>query len=182
MPATLRDYYNTGDNNYLWNTVSNGQTFTPTENYNITSVKLKLLRGVTAPGTLTVNIYATVGGLPTGSVLASGTTNGTTLTQDTAGEWREITLTVSYFLLSGVMYAIVLNINANAGVRYYSIPETYEPGDRCYFDDPDWITVPYEDWVFETWGTDAAGVTLNDRSTIKRLVAVGNSKIYYEVV
>lgn len=183
MAATLRDYYNTGDNSYSLNTAPNGQTFTTTESYILTSVKLKLYRDATAPGTLTVNIYATSEELPTGGVLASGTTNGNTLTENTDGEWREITLTSSYALVSGTKYAIVLATNANAGFRYYSMPETYEGGDYVYFDDPNWVVYGGADWMFETWGTDAYVFSPPaDRVTYKRLVAAASNKIWYESV
>jgi len=110
---TLYEYYDTGDNlaNLMFTTYWNAQTFTigtvgDDENHDITSVKLLLYRKAT-PGTITVSIRAVDGaGKPTGADLTSGTTNGDSLTTDTAGEWREISLT-SYELEAGTTYAIV---------------------------------------------------------------------------
>ena len=68
-----------------------GQTFTPSANWTITSVGLYLYK-FGNPGTLTLNIYATSGGLPTGGILAFGTTNADTLPTASPGELREITL------------------------------------------------------------------------------------------
>ena len=52
-----------------------GQTFTPDTSHNITAVELELFdyQGNGLDGTLTAEIKATAGGLPTGSALTSGT-------------------------------------------------------------------------------------------------------------
>ena len=79
---SIYEYYSTGDDaaasiyGNTWDT----QTFTPSVAHTITSVKLKLYKTGTGPGTITVGIRATDGsGLPTGSDLCSGTTDGNTL-------------------------------------------------------------------------------------------------------
>ncbi|MBA7589542.1 hypothetical protein ES708_31627 [subsurface metagenome] len=92
--AELFEYYITGDDfGYgVYGPNWEAQTFTPSVAHKITSVKLKLYRRG-SPGTLTVAIKAVdVSHHPTGADLCSGTTNGNTLTEDMAGEWREITL------------------------------------------------------------------------------------------
>ncbi|GAG73463.1 unnamed protein product, partial [marine sediment metagenome] len=102
------EYYNTGDDHSLSVGIDTwrAQTFTPTTKHKITSVKLKLYRNSHTPDTVTVSIRATdVDGKPMGGDLCFGTTNGNTLTTDTAGEWREITIDDGYTLLAGTKYS-----------------------------------------------------------------------------
>ena len=77
---SMYEYYNTGDDasGRAYGNEWRAQTFTPSVSFNITSVKLKLFREGN-PGTVTVSIRATSGGVPTGSDLCWGTTNGSTL-------------------------------------------------------------------------------------------------------
>jgi len=109
--STKYEYYNTGDDNNgggSWSSYKLCQTFTPTTNHKITSVKLLLLRAGN-PGTITVGIYNTTDNpaYPTGNALCSGTTNGNTLPTGSPYEWREITLGDGYDLVAGTTYAIV---------------------------------------------------------------------------
>lgn len=111
--SILYEHYNTGDDGqFLISSADTwiAQTFTPSIAHTITSVKLLLFRGVGAtPGTLTVHIKATdVSGHPTGDDLCSGTTDGDTLTTNSAGEWREITLGAGALLGADTKYAIIL--------------------------------------------------------------------------
>ncbi len=120
--TTLIDQsYTTGDDgsSFFYLGLRLAQTFTTSVIHKISSVNLKLYR-VGAPdlydGTLTVEIYAVdVNGFPTLSALASGTTDGDTLTDNTAGEWREITFTTPYKLAVDTKYAIVIYRTAGAG-------------------------------------------------------------------
>jgi hypothetical protein len=96
------------------------QTFNSSTSFSIASVKLLLYR-TGNPGTVTVGIYATTGNpaYPTGSVLTSGTTNGTTLPTASPYEWREITLT-TYTLQANTTYAIVIQgSGGNSGNAVY---------------------------------------------------------------
>ena len=83
-----------------------GQTFTPSISHTVDKVRLKLFR-VGSPGTLTISIYATTAGLPTGGVLATGTTNGDTLTTNSTGSFRDILLGAGTPLSASTQYAIV---------------------------------------------------------------------------
>lgn len=113
MSDTLYESYPSGDQSYtsVSNTAWGGQTFTPSTEHAITSVKFLLYR-VGSPGTITVSIRACTNvdpikdRRPTGADLRSGTTDGNTLTTDTAGELREITLTAPYVLSANTTYAI----------------------------------------------------------------------------
>ena len=109
--AAIREFYNTGDDNY-WDIFSShweAQTFTVgAAAHTITSVKLKLYR-VGSPGTIIVSIKDTNGqGHPTGADLTSGTTNGNTLPTGSPYEWREITFTTEYVPSWNTKYAIVV--------------------------------------------------------------------------
>lgn len=112
----LKEYFNETPNAAVTMVSSSrwcAQSWTTTSSYDIASVKVRLYRSGT-PGTVTVSIRAASGDAPTGGDLASGTTDGDTLTTDTAGEWREVTFGSSYTLSSGIKYTIV--VRAEAGI------------------------------------------------------------------
>ena len=113
------------------------QSFTVASGFDIGQVKLRLLR-VGSPGTITVGIYATTAGLPTGGTLISGTTNGNTLTTNSSGGIRTIVFASTYSLSTGVQYAIVITApsgdeNNYVGVRIKS-NGTYADGKGLYYD------------------------------------------------
>jgi hypothetical protein len=173
--ATLYEYQ-TGGSSYggnvggaLWK----AQTFTvgtagTNENFNISSVKLKLYR-VGSPGTLTVSIRTATGGesgTVTGSSdLSSGTFNGNTVTTNTAGQIYEISMS-SYTLTASTSYAIVLSASAGDGSNYLSpirnsqvSPAPYSGGQRNGSTDSgsSWSGLS-TDYYFEVYG-DSPGVT-----------------------
>ena len=135
-----------------------GQTFTPSTTHIITIVKIKLyLRNAgETPGTVTVGIRTTSAGLPTGNDLASGTTDGDTLTDDSGGEWREIELGAGTVLTATNKYAIAVRLtvpNANNKVAWkrvgaggYAGGNTVTSGDGST-----WFT-DSSDHLFEAWG------------------------------
>lgn len=161
--ATLYQNYNTGDDDSQPVGKDNGQkwsaqTFTPSTAHKITSVKIKAYR-VNSPGTITVSIRATSSGHPTGGDLCSGTTDGDTLTTDTAGEWREITLGAGYDLLASTKYAIVIRCldgddSNHIRCRMDSSSPTYAGGNWELSIDSgvNWTTQAGYDFMFEEWG------------------------------
>jgi len=136
-----------------------GQSFTPSVDHTITSVRLLIYRDG-SPGDVTVSIRATDGsGHPTGNDLCVGTTDGDTLTTNDAGEWREITLGAGYDLSASVKYAIVLGVESLSDSVHWLEDETageYPGG--CVQDsinsgvDWDFFTYPNCDYMFEEWG------------------------------
>jgi len=77
------EYYITSTENYcwMWEAEWAAQTFTPSANHKITSVRLPLARNG-LPGIVWVYIRATDGdGHPTGGNLCLGTTDGNTLSE-----------------------------------------------------------------------------------------------------
>lgn len=142
--------------------------------HTVTSVKIYLKR-YGSPGTITLSIRAVDGNLhPTGSDLASGTTNGNTL--PTSGyEQREITLSAEVTLSANTTYAIVVRATSanstnvaywrsnfqtpNGGYATGEWNESYDSGVTWYFQ-------PYEDFDFEIWGNPASTpINVSDSGT-----------------
>ena len=169
--STLREYYNTGDDAWggIYSTIWTSQSFPAAETYNISSIKLKLYRSATYnPGTVTVSIRAASVSThkPTGADLVSGTTDGSTLTTTSPGEWREIILDAPYTLTGGGVYAIVLRCelwdNNVMHVPCYWRRDSssgYADGKSCGSTDSGvtWGTVSSTlDYMFENWGDPPA--------------------------
>ena len=163
------EYYNTGDDGFedIGTVVWEAQTFTPSISHKITSVKLKLFRSST-PGTVTVGIRVTdESGHPTSDDLCVGTTNGDTLTTNTAGEWREITLGGGYNLLASTKYAIVIRV-AGIGSAYWRVDlssPTYSGGnaEKSIDTGSSWNSLS-RDFMFEEWGEKQAPLPMHFRS------------------
>jgi len=159
--ATLYERYTTGDDSSLsfYDIYWGAQTFSPSIAHKITSVKLLLFR-YQSPGYITVSIRATDGsGHPTGADLCSGTTDGDTLTTDSGGEWREITLGAGYSLVAATKYAIVFRAldgayNNYIRVRLDSTSPAYASGnyEHSVNSGVDWIVPEDYDFMFEDWG------------------------------
>jgi len=163
LNKTKHQNYITGDDdasvayNYSPNFYIIAQTFTPSVTHVITGLKLLLYR-VNGPGTVTAVIKATDGsGHPTGTTLASGTTDGDTLTTNTAGEWREITLSSTAILNASTKYAIVVSVSTNFPNylywRYDKDDATYAGGNKENSDDngATWISDAGSDFMFEEY-------------------------------
>uniref|UniRef100_A0A6M3M337 Uncharacterized protein n=1 Tax=viral metagenome TaxID=1070528 RepID=A0A6M3M337_9ZZZZ len=159
--AERYEYYITGDDSFsgAYYQIWRAQTFTPSTAHKITSVKLKLYR-VGYPGTVTASIRATDGdGHPTGNDLCSGTINGNTLTENTAGDWYEITLGAGYNLLADTKYAIVIRAPGVDYPTYIAWREditspTYAGGSAEYSTNggSSWLAEGDYDYMFEDWG------------------------------
>lgn len=159
--ATLYENYITGDDN--WHIVFGdaawyAQTFTPSVDHIISSVKLKLFR-VGSPGTVTVSIRAVTANKPSGNDKCVGTTDGDTLTTDTDGEWREIIFTTGALLLASTQYAIVVRISTAVPLNYLSwrndnSSPAYTDGAVCTSGDSgsSWTLHTGNDEMFEEWG------------------------------
>jgi hypothetical protein len=164
----LFDYYNTGKDDvvYLDNINWLAQTFTPSENYTITSVKLLIWR-VYTPGTVTVSIKAVdIDGKPTGDDLCSGTINGNTLSESDTDTYTEITFGDGCSLTSGTQYAIV--VRSAAGTvewDYDNSTPAYAGGMQAGSLDggSSWAyTYDGGDFMFETYGTATEMVAVPD--------------------
>jgi hypothetical protein len=112
---------------------------------------------VGSPGTVTVSIRATSGGLPVGGDLCSGTIGGNTLTTNTAGAVYEISLGKGVVLSEGVQYAIAARAptgNASNYVMLMFSGDTYPRGTHVYSSTAGstWSTMTSDDAYFEDWG------------------------------
>lgn len=174
--ADIYESYYTGDNSGWGLPVKEaatdklGQTFTPSESHTITSVRLKLLR-IGSPGTITVAIYATSEGYPTGDALCSGTRNGNTVTTSSSGSFYEITLGSGAVLSSGTKYVIILTAPEGTITtdiikwRVDSIGATYSGGDaiqypNMYLEDV-WGTREGADFMFICYGSSLPEKPIN---------------------
>ncbi len=186
--STLRDYYNTGDNgsDWLYGNSWRVQTFTTTSSYSATSVKLKLFKNGSPTGDITVSIYATSGGSPTGSPLTSGTYDSSLLSIN-QNTWYEISLT-PYLLYDDTLYAIVVSLNGgdySNGVnwRQEGSPSYYTGGMYGYSSNSgsSWTMVSGTfsyDLMFEVYGeTVAPTVTTQAVSSITSTTATGNGNV-----
>ncbi|KKN05684.1 hypothetical protein LCGC14_1084830 [marine sediment metagenome] len=176
MGSGIYESYTTGDDGgeIVSGIYKRAQTFTPSTSHTIDRVRLKLYR-VGSPGTLSVKIYATAAGLPTGAALASGTTNGDTLTTSTSGAVRDIYLGAGTALSSGTQYAI--EAEAADGTpsthevrwRWDASSPTYSGGGGLRYptfpaEDPEWEIIDNDpggivDFIFIDYGVQE--VSLN---------------------
>lgn len=177
---TLYEYYDTGDAaaGDIYDVAWQFQSFTPTISHKITSVAMLVYKFVgTSPGTMTVGIRTTSGGVPTGNDLCSGTTNADTLTTDSAGEWREIVFSSSATLIAGTKYAIVARTGSNAAnsVRWrFDITGNYSGGAMGYSIDSGntWIATPPltgYDFMFREYGILTTGSEINIGDVFKNV-------------
>lgn len=93
------------------------QSFTPSITHILTKVSIFCYKVVSGGevGDLTIGIYLTdEDGYPTGSVLCSGSISGDSITSDSGGEWKEVTLNTPYILEATVQYAIVIDARSGS--------------------------------------------------------------------
>lgn len=159
----LKDFYNTNDDNILifGRTIKwLAQTFTAGSAYDIGSVKLLLYKtGAVDPGTVTVSIKETAGDLPTGGDLAFGTFDSDLLTENSSGEWKEITFGSPYSLTAGEVYAVVIRVTAdplggdNIAWRCDATPPAYAGGRAAQSVNTGslWSGLSTIDMMFETY-------------------------------
>lgn len=161
--ATLYTSFNTGDDSGRGFYATIGwiaQTFLPDTAHIMSSVKVKLLRydAGAQPGNITASIFATSGGEPTGSALASGSANGNSITTTSPGEWFEIAITGGVLLMAGTLYTIVLKCQQDDPTHPTQWRRDTDAG---YSDGKSWTTTDQgsnwtgyttEDLLFEDWG------------------------------
>ncbi len=139
------------------------QTFTPASTHDISFVRLQLHKSWGGnPGTVTVGIYATSSGNPTGSALCSGTIDGNDITTTGLGEWSQINMTTTISLTAATKYAIVVSTAAvYPNYLYWSIDSTsatYAGGSYKSTEDggSSWSTDGTYDCMFEEYSVTGA--------------------------
>jgi hypothetical protein len=142
---------------YVYGNLFQGQTFTPTESHNLSSIILNLKREGNPQGNLIVVIYnVDAEGKPTGSPLAS--------MQVVAGK-IPASLTQVEFILptwlslnAGTTYAIVVKCPQGDSSNYINWASSnnnpYARGSRVYSTDggATWLVASLDDFWFEEWG------------------------------
>lgn len=144
-PDDFEDGYT--DSDALYNGIRSAdwaaQTFTPSETYTATHIRLKLCRSGKPEGDLTVGIRATAAGEPTGDDLASGQMDAGHISVDSGGEWYVVALDASVELTAETQYALVARC-PNAGTYLwisnkvnwrYDSAGTYADGQAWLSDD-----------------------------------------------
>lgn len=192
--ATKYEYYDCGASGhayYPYDQNRYAQTFTPGANHTCTQVAIRVFQRGTSPTPYTVAVYATSGGLPTGSALASATFIATDITSNTDGEMKLVTLDDSTNLLSGVVYAIVLSgvleegdTNNCLGWLFggWGNGNPYADGQVCKLVPPaGWAAESGYDFGFEEWGDvwtlTNPSVTIQAVTDIVSTTATGNGNV-----
>ncbi len=154
----LRDSH-TDDDQFLGTTYGAGwwgQTFTPSVDYTLSSIKLKLKRTGNPVVPMTISIRATTEFLPTGNDLAVGTLQTEDVTTDANGDWYEFDFRHGAVLTAGQRYAIVFRVpngnllnSVNLFIEYNGL---YLDGTSCSSGDSgsSWIFKNY-DISFKTY-------------------------------
>lgn len=156
--STVKDYYNTGydGNSTFYGVYWEGQTFTTTTSYYVDRVVLNMFE-VDLAGNITVSIRSTVGNLPIGLDLASGTYNLTTLGNNTSGN-ISVTMSPSIVLAAYNQYAIIISVSGNAtsyaGWLADTTSPTYTKGSRVSSVNSGltWSYDTTDDFMFAVWG------------------------------
>ena len=175
--STLRQY-NNGTVATQGSAKKNAVTFTTTSSYNIDSVVLPLFREG-SPGTLTVSIYATSSGLPSGSPLTSGTYNGNSLSDSYSSPTIATISVTPYLLAASTQYAIVTTTNTEYPncVNWLMSSTSDYPDGVSYYYVSNWTVSPY-DYIFETYGDPyAPTVTTQSVTTIASTTATGRGNV-----
>lgn len=158
----------------------NGQSFTVGTTsvnapFSAASVLFKMYR-IGTPGTVTAELKLADGnGKPTGAVLATGTTDGDTLTTNAAGEERTITFAAPYTLSPDTQYCIYLYASGVGGgnslVYKYNAGEVYGGGDQIRSSDSgaSWSVDANQDAYFEIGGTGTY-ILVNIEGTMKQIL------------
>jgi len=160
VPSVLNDAtviyekYQTGDDEArsVYGANWEAQTFTPGAAHSVNRINLKLAR-FGNPGTVTVGIWATGAGLPSGPDVVSAIFDGNALA--TSALWKLIVIAAQP-LLAGTKYAIVAratggDVNNYLLWRSDVTSPTYAGGVRCYSSDSGatWTEDTTRDFIFE---------------------------------
>ncbi len=140
--AILTDVSSTHDS-LVYSTLLTAQTFTPGANMTCCGAKVRISRVGTLTGmTLTASIKTTNVGHPTGTTLASGSVDVSSLS--TSDTWVEITFYSSAALSSGTVYALVLALSAGDASNCVncrtSSANPYAGGNFEYFNGSSWTS------------------------------------------
>jgi hypothetical protein len=190
--TTLKQSYSTGIDNkadiggIYWSM----QSFTPTDTHTLSVVSLYFAQTGGNPGTITVRVYATSGGVPTGSPISTGTTDGNTLPTYPSYEWRNVIMYPNVSLTISTVYAITVSatnsvaagtetIRPNAAGDETNIATVYPSGsnyqavDDVTTDDASTYVTPTIAWPNEGTQRDLYNLAAHTASG-----SIGSVKVY----
>jgi len=173
MAYNLEEYYNLNDDSSVSVTYNDwyGQTFTTSSAFTATKARLKVHAGTA--GTVNIRVYATSGGQPTGSAIATAVSNSALYAPDSPGWFRDFVFTSPVALSSGVMYAIVIEPESGADCWVRRVASgSYSGGTGLYSSDQgsSWSTLSSQDFMFEIYSGEAdsaAIIVVGSRDAIK---------------
>lgn len=159
--GTLRESFDTGDDTAENIRGANwaSQTFLTTSAYTLNELHIYAKR-TGSPGTCTVALRATSGGLPTGANLASGTFDGNAIS--TTDAWITVTQS-AYDVSNSTTYAIVLSCPSGSVGNQVSWRMDSANGyaNGSYISSSNsgssWTADTTYDFMFRVYGTDIAG-------------------------
>lgn len=179
----LWDYFITASDNVssVYGVNWYAQTFTTdnTTGRTVTSIRIPLDRTGTSPGTVTVSLRNTAGGVPTGVDLCYGSLNGNAMA--TTETWYDFEMNTETTLELNTQYAIVVRASSGTATDYvdWSFVNAggVDNGTGCTSVNSGitWSTESW-DYLFELWGNQAieiqdAKVFLSYKSTGDWLIA-----------
>jgi hypothetical protein len=168
MAFTLEDSYEGSDDaqQSVFSTNWSAQTFTTgVSGYTLSKAGIKGgVRGT--PSVPKLEIYATSGGKPTGSALATATMVVGDMPDYTTPDWYEVEMDSPYTLSGSTQYALVMNCSGSSanrlGWQYDNSAPSYTGGAFNFSSSggSSWTTVASYDFLFRLYSGSA--VTYND--------------------
>lgn len=120
------------------------------EAFTITSLEAYLRGHGGASGILTFYLYAVDGeGKPTGDILSSGTTDGSTISL--TGEWREIVMTP--FVCEASTQYIIYGSISSGSVDWWCLDAGGYAGGKCGYYSGGWTIYDAQDLLFKIYGS-----------------------------
>lgn len=157
----LQESYLVDDNGVVaFNGVSwNAQTFTTNSAFTASACAVKGLRLNTIT-TLTAELWATVGGLPSGGAIASGTLDVSAFDDDaTYVGWAFITFVTPVALDNSTVYAVILHIEEGGGNQWHWRTDTtagFAGGQRAFSGNSGstWTADATDDFLFAVFSSE----------------------------
>ena len=189
MAYNLEQYYDTGADQATttYGTWWSSQTFTTVGAFNLSRVSALLYRHGTPVGNVTVNIFNTTAGKPSGESLGSSSVVAATLTTDTDGLWYNFDFSSPVALNAATQYAIVITVPSGNSSNYVKwlndyTSATYADGDMVTSLDggATWSIKAGKDYMFRTYSS--TGVFYVDMAATGGGTGGGSATLIADVV
>jgi hypothetical protein len=155
----LKDSYTETSNDYTQlrlnsNYQSAGLQFTPTSDYQITSVQFEVQKANSPTGNIWAEVWSTSGGLPNTKLATSNHIDVSTL-NPSAKEWKEWTFSEEINVVNGTVYGLILTGDFTIGAHYVLYYRhwigTYG-GAGLFYNGSTWSTSANADHTFKVYG------------------------------